>query len=31
MLKIEYLGSLFILCLGPGPPSLLHLMGADLI
>ena len=31
MLKIEYPGSPFILCLGPGPPSLLHLMGADLI
>jgi hypothetical protein len=31
MLKIEYPGSLFIVGLGPGPPSLLHLMGADLI
>ncbi len=29
MLKIEYPGSPFILCLGPGPPSLLHLTGAD--
>jgi hypothetical protein len=31
MLKIEDPGSFFIVCLGPGPPSLLHLMGADLI
>ena len=31
MLKIEDPGSPFMLCLGPGPPLLLHLTRADLI
>jgi hypothetical protein len=29
MLKIEDPGSPFMLCLGPGPPSLLHWTRAD--
>jgi len=31
MLKIEDPGSSFMLCLGPGPPSLLHLTRANAI
>jgi hypothetical protein len=31
MIRVEVPGSSFMLCLGPGPPSLLHLTRADLI